>query len=358
MGQNPTSGVLSLQRRRDIYAFCSKYDIIIIEDDPYWYLQFPSATAKNTTTTSDPANVSFNPEVSMFANAEPRPAGWKSSGFPFLDSLVPSYVSVDTDGRVVRLDTFSKTVAPGCRLGWITAQPALIERILRITETSTQQPSGFVQSIVAELVLGPDHKGLAESKKLPVVQGWKGDGWVRWLEGLRGNYERRMNILCHVLEDGKHLVKSGRRNSLDSDDEWAVIEKTQLYSFDWPVGGMFIWWKIHFESHPLFHYYKKDPERFSHAFWIFLTTEKYRVLIAPGTMFSPTEAIRKKDGWKFFRICFAAIEEGELKPTGERMVEGVQAFWRIKDRKVVDEILEEDESVAMREGVAGLVGPC
>jgi len=36
MGQNPTSGVLSIQRRKEIYALCCKYDVCIIEDDPYW----------------------------------------------------------------------------------------------------------------------------------------------------------------------------------------------------------------------------------------------------------------------------------------------------------------------------------
>lgn len=362
MGQNPTSGVLSLQRRRDLYALCSKFDIIIIEDDPYWYLQFPSATAKNTTTASDPSNTSFNPEVSLFANAEPRPESWKSSGYAFLDSLVPSYVSVDTDGRVVRLDTFSKTVAPGCRLGWITAQPKLVERILRVTETSTQQPSGFVQSIIAELILGPDHKGLDSKTKLPVVEGWKGAGWVRWLEGLRGNYERRMNTLCNILDDGQYLVKSGRRNSLDSEDEWSVIEKTQLYSFDWPVGGMFIWWRLHFESHPLFKEYKKEPERLSLAFWIWCTTDPYRVLVAPGTMFSPTDEIKMKDGWKYFRICFAAINESELPGIGERLVQAVGAFWKIKERKQIEKLLEDDEAnVLARQGsenMVGLVGPC
>lgn len=300
----------------------------------------------------------------LFANAEPRPQEWKSSGYPFLDSLVPSYVSVDTDGRVVRLDTFSKTVAPGCRLGWITAQPALIERIFRITETSTQQPSGFVQAIVAELVLGPDHKGLDTKAKLPVIHGWKGEGWVRWLEGLRGNYERRMNTLCHILDQGQYLVKSGRRNSLlDSEDEWSVIEKTQPYSFDWPVGGMFIWWKIHFNTHPLFSGYRKEPERFSRAFWIWLTTEPYRVLVAPGMMFSPTPAIAAKDGWKYFRICFAAIDEGELGPTGERLVNAVADFWKIRDRKIVEDILEEDEKgvVIDHAGMSNMmrmIGPC
>lgn len=376
MGQNPTSGVLSLQRRREIYALCSQFDIIILEDDPYWYLQFPSATAANTITTSSPLNTSFHPSVPMFANAEPRPSSWKSSGFDFLDSLVPSYVSVDTEGRVVRLDTFSKTVAPGCRLGWITAQPALIERILRVTETSTQQPSGFVQSIVAELVLGPDHKGLenmskSKSKILP-GEGWKGAGWVRWLEGLRGNYERRMNVICSIMDQGKYLVKSGRRNSLsqlqdeeaEEEDEWSVIEKTQLYSFDWPVGGMFIWWKLHFESHPLFHAYRHTPGIFGQAFWVWLTRKPYRVLVAPGTMFSPTEEIKNEQGWRFFRICFAAIEEGELKGTAERLVEAVGGFWKIKQRKVIEELvgeLEEQDILAEGCGLQDLrkmVGPC
>ncbi|SMR59943.1 unnamed protein product [Zymoseptoria tritici ST99CH_1A5] len=364
MGQNPTSGVLSLQRRRELYALCSKYDILIIEDDPYWYLQFPSATAKNTTTTSDPANVSFNPEVEMFANAEPRPEGWKSSEYKFLDSLVPSYLSVDTDGRVIRLDTFSKTVAPGCRLGWITAQPALIERMLRITETSTQQPSGFVQSVVAELVLGPDHSGLDKSSKggkggLTTGEGWKADGWVRWLEGLRGNYERRMNTMSSILDSGRFQVKAGRRNSLmdDSEDEWSVVEKTELYSFDWPVGGMFIWWKIHFENHPLYNTYKKIKgglPRLSRALWVFFTTKPYQVLVAPGTMFSPTAEIAEKDGWKYYRLCFAAIDEDKLAPVSHRLRDAANAFWRIKDKKTIDELLEEDSQTLEDRDIAAL----
>lgn len=367
MGQNPTSGVLSLQRRQEIYDICCKYDILICEDDPYWYLQFPTATAMNTTSSSHPANISFNPDVEMFANAEPRPRGWKSSGYKFLDSLVPSSISIDKEGRVLRLDTFSKTVAPGCRLGWISAQPALIERLLRITETTTQQPSGFVQSMVAELVLGPDHEGLKSGKGgLPDGAGWKADGWVRWLEGLRGNYERRMNSMCRTMEPGKYLVKSGRRNSLadDEDEEWSVVERTQIYSFDWPVGGMFLWLKVLYENHALYSTYRKAGElmRFSHACWIFLTTHPYRVLCAPGTMFSPTDEIRAQEGWKYFRLCFSAINEEDLVPTSKRLAEGLAAFFRIKDKKIIEKLLEEDE----QEGMAGvgyaemaqMIGPC
>lgn len=356
MGQNPTSGVLSLQRRRDIYALCSKYDVIICEDDPYWYLQFPSSTSR-------------------LGKPEPKslvPTSWKSSGYDFLDSLVPSFVSIDTDGRVLRLDTFSKTVAPGCRLGWITAQPALIERILRITETSTQQPSGFVQSVIAELIMGPA-KGDQDPGKGPAKdgRGWSFDGWVRWLEGLRGNYERRMNSMCTILDQGKELVKSGRRNSLadalahtsldSEDDGWAVVEKTSMYTFDWPVGGMFIWVKLHFDSHPLAS--KFPGASLSRALWVYWTTKPYLVLVSPGTIFSPTETIAKEDGYKFFRLCFAACDEGQVEPISERFVDGVNAFWKIKSVKRIQELLEEAD-IEQRAGnldlaqLCSLSGPC
>jgi DNA-binding transcriptional MocR family regulator len=71
---------------------------MIIEDDPYWYLQFPSAAEHMAIS----RNLTYNPTPMH----TPEPMS-KSSGFPFLDSLVPSYLSVDTEGRVIRLDTVS-----------------------------------------------------------------------------------------------------------------------------------------------------------------------------------------------------------------------------------------------------------
>ncbi|KAF4556589.1 Aminotransferase class I and II-like protein 8 [Elsinoe fawcettii] len=333
MGQNPTSGVLSLKRRRAIYKLCSEYDIIIVEDDPYWYLQYPSATARSSKKTD-----------------ETLPADWKSTGYDFLDSLVPSSLNIDPDGRVLRLDTFSKTVAPGCRLGWITGQPALIERILRVTETSTQQPSGFVQSMIAELLMGPQE---TRDKIPPNYEGWKADGWIRWIEGLRGNYERRMNAMAKIMDANKELVKTGRRNSLsealaasslqDTDeDDWAVVEKTQIYSFDWPIGGMFLWLRIHFEDHPLAG--KVAGPRLSRAQWVFWTTKPYLVLVAPGSMFSPTQEIRDKKGWQYYRLCFAACDEPTLEPITKRVADGINAFFKIKSVKQIDELLKEEDA--------------
>lgn len=119
LGHNPSGIVLPMERRKQIYAICSKYDVIIVEDEPYWYLQFPSAVAEEAKSRGQPL-----PTTPVTEAQE------ASSGYPFLDSLSPSFLSIDTDGRVVRLDTFSKTIAPGCRLGWITAAPAIIEKYI------------------------------------------------------------------------------------------------------------------------------------------------------------------------------------------------------------------------------------
>ncbi|KAF2090889.1 aromatic amino acid aminotransferase [Saccharata proteae CBS 121410] len=343
IGQNPTSGTLSVQRRKELYALCDKYDVIIVEDDPYWYLQFPSSSPNHAT----------------FASL---PTPTKSSGFPFLDSLVPSYLSIDTSGRVVRLDTFSKTVAPGCRLGWITAQPALIERILRITETSTQQPSGFVQSMIAELIIGPQAadsgRGGAKDGK-----GWAMAGWIRWLEGLRGNYERRMNAMSDVLASGSQLLKSGRRASfsalLDSpsdEDEWSVIETTPMYEFTRPLGGMFIWLTFNFASHPLAN--KMPGPRLARALWILWTTAPYKVLVSPGSIFAPSEKIRDTEAWKSFRLCFAACPEEEIVGISKRCVKGVQEFWRIRDVGRIEELLGDEDPGMEGEGMGMLAGFC
>tara|TARA_R110002003_G_scaffold534_5_gene20222 strand:- start:13483 stop:14916 length:1434 start_codon:yes stop_codon:yes gene_type:complete len=339
IGQNPTSGTLSVARRTEIYALCVQYDVIIVEDDPYWYLQFPSSSPSSVT---------------------PRPT--KSSGFEYLDSLIPSYLSIDYQGRVVRLDTFSKTVAPGCRLGWITAQPALVERILRITETSTQQPSGFVQSMIAELIMGPQSSNDPGKGGAADGSGWKVDGWVRWLEGLRGNYERRMQTMCDVLDAGKEAVKAGRRRSLtqvvDEDDEWAVVEKTQIYSFVRPLGGMFVWVRFDFSSHPLA---KEVPgARLSKALWVFWTSKPYLCLVAPGSMFAASTEIRDKDSYNCFRLCFAACPAEDVESITKRFSDGAQAFWRIKSKSKIDKLLEDEEVAALDHvsGMAVLTGMC
>jgi DNA-binding transcriptional MocR family regulator len=356
MGHNPTSGVLSVQRRKDIYAICQKYDIIIVEDDPYWYLQYPSAAAGEAQSRGLP--------VPQQTSTYKPP---KSSGYEFIDSLVPSYLSIDTDGRVIRLDTFSKTVAPGCRLGWITAQPVFIERLLRIAETTTQQPSGFVQSMVAEAIMGPQPEliqrsffSLSRQDKL-VFEGWQMDGWVRWVAGLRGTYERRMQRMSSILDEHSYQLKQSTPVR-DADADWGVITKTRLMSFNWPRGGMFIWLRIHFEEHPLWQAKGKsvpllDGPALSTGLMSFLTHKPWVVLSAPGLMFSTTPGIDAERGWRFFRLCFAAEAEELIDDCSHRYGQAVQKFFRIKSIEEMEKLVHEmkgDEALTEMEGVANL----
>jgi len=265
---------------------------------------------------------------------------------------VPSYLHVDTDGRVIRLDTFSKTVAPGCRLGWITAQPAFVERILRITETSTQQPSGFVQSVIAELIMGPQSIDDGGRGGRVNGTGWKLDGWVRWLEGLRGNYERRMQIMSTVLDNGRYFLEDSKRQDTQGatalieprdEDEYQLVSKTKMYDFEYPMAGMFLWLHVHFESHPLFDNDKVPHDRLAKALWVFLTTAPYLILLAPGATFSPNEAILKEKAWQYFRICFAAVNDDVVEMHSKQVVDAFRDFWTIKSVEKIDELLEEDD---------------
>ena len=48
---------------------------------------------------------------------------------PGLWKLGQSYLALDTDSRVIRLDSFAKFLAPGFRLGWVTAHPTFVDKL-------------------------------------------------------------------------------------------------------------------------------------------------------------------------------------------------------------------------------------
>jgi DNA-binding transcriptional MocR family regulator len=335
VGQNPTSGILSVERRKDLMQVCNEYDIIVVEDEPYYYLQFPIEVPDKDA--------------------------------PFLSTLVPSSISFDPQGRVIRLDSFSKTIAPGCRLGWISAQPALIERLARITETQTQQPSGFVQSLVAELLVGQaQSQSTRKSGNEKEMPAWSHAGWTRWLAGLRALYQKE--VQTGVLAAGRELLLLSHDDNNDNDDskdeemaEWSHVGKTAMYSFVRPAGGMFVWLEMHFETHPLWSKYSSSsspsspslftgPARLSRALWLFWTTQKYKILVAPGSMFAVQATTTKTsaEGWRFFRICFASAPTDLLGPATQRLVEGVRDFWAITDVSVVEKLVEDDEAGVSR----------
>ena len=84
-GQNPTGRSSPIARKMKIYLIARKFNFLIVEDDPYYFLQF----------SSDDFEEDINEEDML--------------GF----TSTMSYLSIDFDGRVVRLDSFSKIIAPG-----------------------------------------------------------------------------------------------------------------------------------------------------------------------------------------------------------------------------------------------------
>ncbi|MFM7272954.1 MAG: aminotransferase class I/II-fold pyridoxal phosphate-dependent enzyme, partial [Gammaproteobacteria bacterium] len=81
--QLPTGAELPLARRRRLLALAEAHDFLVLEDNVYGELRF--------------------------------------AGEP-----IPSLLSLDTAGRVMQCNAFSKTVAPGLRLGWMAGTPAAV----------------------------------------------------------------------------------------------------------------------------------------------------------------------------------------------------------------------------------------
>ena len=111
--QNPTGLLLALDRRPRLLEWAARRDVLIVEDDPYGSLYFEDVASASET----------------------RPLRADDAG-----------------GRVLYLSTFSKTLAPGFRVGWMTAPPPLIERF-ETAKQSTDLTSGILdQHVVCEAV--------------------------------------------------------------------------------------------------------------------------------------------------------------------------------------------------------------
>lgn len=63
---------------------------------------------------------------------------------------------MDADGRVVRLDSWSKVLAPGLRLGWVTAHPDVLNLMALALHASLNGPPGISQVFHAALSLRLD----------------------------------------------------------------------------------------------------------------------------------------------------------------------------------------------------------
>lgn len=158
--QNPTGSLLRLDRRQRLLAWAEERDVLIVEDDPYGALYFDDvATAAATR----------------------------------------AIRADDSHGRVIYLSTFSKTLAPGFRVGWMVAPAALIERFETAKQTVDLMTGSFDQRIVHEAVA----RGIVD----------------RLAPQLRATYRTKRDVMQQAL-----------REALGDRVSWTA-----------PKGGFFLW---------------------------------------------------------------------------------------------------------------------
>ena len=110
---NPSGAMLSLERRKRVLALAVKYQVLVVEDDPYSELYFGKVPPP-------PSMMSLSQEV-------PGSREW-----------------------LVYCGSFSKVLSPGLRVGWMIAQPALLANAVMCKQFSDAHTSNMTQAIAAQ----------------------------------------------------------------------------------------------------------------------------------------------------------------------------------------------------------------
>lgn len=151
---NPAGVTLTWERRLEILEIARQNDILVLEDNPYGLLYF----------------------------GEKAPDAMRS---------------VEDEG-VVYLGTFSKTLAPGFRVGWALAPHAIREKLILANEAAVLSPSSFSQLVVSEYLKDAD--------------------WKAQIDTFRGVYRERKEAMLSAL--GEYLPELSWTN---------------------PTGGFYVW---------------------------------------------------------------------------------------------------------------------
>ncbi|NLJ24288.1 MAG: PLP-dependent aminotransferase family protein [Firmicutes bacterium] len=156
---NPTGVTLSTTRRQGLLQLAQEYDFLILEDNPYGL-------------------ISFGQEA------------------------LPHIKTMDDEGRVIYLGSFSKILTPGVRVGWVTASQPLIRQL-----TIAKQGTDLCSSTLGmKLVLESIRSGKLEAH----------------IESLRILYRRRRDLMLQALS-----------TYMPAEVHWTR-----------PSGGFFIWLRL------------------------------------------------------------------------------------------------------------------
>lgn len=113
---NPKGTSLSVERRHQLIELSRQHQVPILEDDPYGELRYRGAA-------------------------------------------LPSLASLDRDGLVIYLSTFSKTISPGMRLGWAVASTEIIQAMVIAKQASDLHTSTVEQRAAARMLADFDYDG-------------------------------------------------------------------------------------------------------------------------------------------------------------------------------------------------------
>ncbi|MER3457439.1 MAG: aminotransferase [Chloroflexota bacterium] len=120
--QNPAGVTLSLRRRIEVVELAERYGVPIVEDDPYGQLRYEGHHIKPLVVLdSERLNGHNGPRYS---------------------------------GNVIYLSTFSKTLAPGLRLGWVVAPEEVIAKLVQLKQGMDLHTSTFNQMVAYEVARG------------------------------------------------------------------------------------------------------------------------------------------------------------------------------------------------------------
>lgn len=279
-GQNPTGATQPLERKQAIYQVAEEYGLVIIEDDPYYYLR-----------------TELCPDLKVSNSSTKAVRDDLVATTTYLATLPPSFFALDISGRVVRLDSTSKILAPGLRAGWVTASDEIIEKFVSYHEVSTVAVSGPTQLMLWNLLDAT----------------WGHAGFFSWLNHLSLQYRARLQILLKACD--RYLPKDVA--------EWVP-----------PQNGMFLWISLNLQKYPSIsqHSGKKDRNTLD------VTPTQTReietkiisraleegVQVTKGSLFD-TEKTSNTSSVLHFRLTYAAADEGELEGGVKKFANAVRA---------------------------------
>ena len=179
----------------------------------------------------------------------------------------PSLHSLDTQSVVIHLNTFSKVLAPGLRLGWLSAAPPIIEQLALLKQRSDPHMANLNQLIVADLVAdGTFDEHLVE---------------------LRTEHRRRRDAMISALE----------RHGASGVLQWGV-----------PDGGLYLWCRLGGRL--------KASSVQSHA-------------LAESMAFVKGEAFYvDQAGERELRICFSSVPPNRADDIAKRLFRAIAAAKR------------------------------